>query len=110
VQGVSRIIWGDLLAAGVRFHLFDPTLYHTKVLVIDRQFVSVGSTNFDNRSFLHNDENNVNILDSTFAEVMLRQFEEDKTRSHEVTYEEWLMRPLRERLMEWYAMLFESQV
>jgi cardiolipin synthase len=110
VQGISRIIWGDLLAAGVRFHLFDPTLYHTKVLVIDRQFVSVGSTNFDNRSFLHNDENNVNVLDPAFAEVMLRQFEEDKTRSHEVTYEEWLMRPWRERLMEWYAMLFESQV
>jgi cardiolipin synthase len=110
VQGVSRVIWGDLLAAGVRFHLFDPTLYHTKVLVIDRQFVSVGSTNFDNRSFLHNDENNVNVLDPAFAEVMIRQFEEDKSRSHEVTYEEWLMRPLRERVIEWYAMLFESQV
>jgi cardiolipin synthase len=110
VQGVSRVIWGDLLAAGVRFHLFDPTLYHTKVMVVDHNFVSVGSTNFDNRSFLHNDENNVNVLDPAFAEVMLRQFESDKERSHEVTYEEWLERPLKERLMEWYAMLFESQV
>lgn len=110
VQGVSRIIWGDLLAAGVRFHLFDPTLYHTKVLVIDREFVSVGSTNFDNRSFLHNDENNVNVLDRAFAEEMLAQYELDKLRSHEITYAEWRKRPLRDRLMEWWAMLFESQV
>jgi cardiolipin synthase len=110
VQGISRIIWGDLLAAGVKFYLFDPTLYHTKVLVVDRNFVSVGSTNFDNRSFLHNDENNVNVLDPVFAETMLKQFEKDKQRSHEVNYDEWLARPLKERLMEWYAMLFESQV
>ncbi|MES2624698.1 MAG: phospholipase D-like domain-containing protein [Pseudomonadota bacterium] len=110
VQGVSRVIWGDLLEAGVRFHLFDPTLYHTKIMVVDKKFVSVGSTNFDNRSFLHNDENNLNVLDPAFAQLILEQFELDKKRSHEVTYEEWLMRPLKERLMEWYAMLFESQV
>ncbi len=110
VQGVSRVIWGDLLAAGVRFHLFDPTLYHTKVIVVDGEFVSVGSTNFDNRSFLHNDENNVNVLDSTFAEMMLKQFEQDKKRSHEITYDEWLKRPFKERIIEWWAMLFESQV
>lgn len=110
VQGVSRIIWGDLLAAGVRFHLFDPTLYHTKALVIDREFVSVGSTNFDNRSFLRNDENNVNVLDKSFAEKLLAQYEKDKQRSHEITYAEWRQRPLRERVMEWWAMLFESQV
>jgi cardiolipin synthase A/B len=110
VQGISRIIWGDLLAAGVRFYLFDPTLYHTKVLVVDREFASVGSTNFDNRSFLHNDENNVNVLDPAFAKMLLEQFDLDKKRSHEVNYDEWLMRPWRERVMEWWAMLFESQV
>src|SRR5690606_8282378 len=62
-HGVSRAIWGDLLKAGAEFYLFDPTLYHTKVLVVDNIFSSVGSANFDNRSFLHNDENNVNVLD-----------------------------------------------
>lgn len=110
VQGVSRIIWGDLLAAGARFYLFDPTLYHTKIMVIDGEFVSVGSTNFDNRSFLHNDENNINVLDKGLAEKILAQFEEDKGRSHEVDYAQWRNRPLRERLVEWWAMLFESQV
>lgn len=110
VQGVSRIIWGDLLAAGVRFYQFDPTLYHTKLLVVDREFVSVGSTNFDNRSFLHNDENNVNVLNRAFAEQMLNQHERDKQRAREVKYAEWLDRPLQERLLEWWAMLFESQV
>lgn len=109
-EGVSRIIWGDLLEAGARFFLFDPTLYHTKVLVVDDLFVSVGTTNFDNRSFLHNDENNVNVLDSALAATLTRQFELDKQRSREISLEEWRRRPLRERLMEWVAMLFESQV
>lgn len=110
VQGVSRVIWGDLLKAGARFHLFDPTLYHSKLMVIDREFVSVGSTNFDNRSFLHNDENNLNVLDRGLAEQLLAQFEKDKERSTEMTYEQWVRRPLTERFMEWWAMLFESQV
>lgn len=110
VQGVSRAIWGDLLAAGVKFYLFDPTLYHTKIVVVDRLFTSVGSTNFDNRSFLHNDENNVNVLDEAFAKLMLAHYEDDKARSREETYEEWVDRPLKERVMEWWALLFESQV
>jgi cardiolipin synthase len=109
-QGVSRVIWGDLLEAGTRFWLFDPTLYHTKVLVVDDYFVSVGSTNFDNRSFLHNDENNVNVMDRAFAAEIIEQFESDKKRSHQITLEEWRNRPWKERLMEWWGMLFESQV
>lgn len=110
VQSASRFIWGDLLAEGVRFYLFNPTLYHTKMMVIDRKFVSVGSTNFDNRSFLHNNENNLNVLDTGFAEKILAQFELDKKRSNEITYDQWLNRPFRERLLEWWANLFKSQV
>lgn len=109
-HGVSRIIWGDLLEAGTRFFLFDPTLYHTKLLIVDDLFVSIGSTNFDNCSFLHNDENNVNALDSALAAELLATYKVDKERSREMTYEEWRWRPLSERLMEWFSMLFESQV
>lgn len=109
-HGASRAIWGDLLKAGAEFYLFDPTLYHTKVLVVDGIFVGVGSANFDNRSFLHNDENQVNVLDAAFAADILEQFELDKKRSRRVTLEEWLDRPLKERFMEWWSMLFESQV
>lgn len=109
-HGVSRIIWGDLLKAGTRFFLFDPTLYHTKVLIVDDLFVSIGSTNFDNRSFLHNDENNVNVLDSALAAQLRATYELDKERSREITLEQWIRRPLTERFMEWFAMLFESQV
>src|SRR5690606_34705734 len=104
-HGVSRIIWGDLLKAGTRFFLFDPTLYHTKVLIVDDLFVSIGSTNFDNRSFLHNDENNVNVLDSALAAQLRATYELDKERSREITLEQWIRRPLTERFMEWFAML-----
>lgn len=109
-HGVSRIIWGDLLKAGTQIFLFDPTLYHTKVLIVDDLFVSVGSTNFDNRSFLHNDENNVNVLDSALAAELRATYERDKERSREVTYDQWRQRPLKERIVEWFSMLFESQV
>ncbi|MEX0619214.1 MAG: phospholipase D-like domain-containing protein [Pseudohongiellaceae bacterium] len=109
-QAVSTAKWGDLLKAGVRIYKFDPTLYHTKVLIVDERWVSIGSANFDNRSFLFNDENNVNILNREFAAEMLSQFEKDKARSSEVSFQEWLDRPWYERVLEWVSSTIESQV
>src|SRR5690606_776422 len=77
-KSASRALWGELLEAGVRFYRFDPTLYHTKMMVVDGRWASIGSANFDNRSFLYNDENNVNLLDAAFAADLLAQFERDK--------------------------------
>lgn len=109
-QIVSTSLWGELLKEGVEIYRFDPTLYHTKVLIIDRKFTSIGSTNFDNRSFLFNDENNVNVIDRDFAENMLRQFEQDKTRASSVSYEVWLDRPWYQKLLELFSGLIKSQV
>ena len=109
-KGAGRAKWGPLLEAGARFYRFEPTLYHPKMLIVDDRWVSIGSANFDNRSFLYNDENNVNILDAAFAAHLIAQFEQDKAESVRITLEEWRERPLRERLMEWWAQLFESQV
>jgi cardiolipin synthase len=63
VRRASRARWGPLLKAGVRIHEYQPTMFHCKVMIVDDQWVSVGSTNFDDRSFRLNDETNLNVLD-----------------------------------------------
>ena len=67
VRRASRSLWGPLLEAGVEIYEYQPTMYHVKVVIVDEVWTSVGSTNFDNRSFRLNDEANLNILDAEFA-------------------------------------------
>ena len=67
VQSASRSLWGALLDAGVQIYEYQPTMYHCKVIIVDDVWVSVGSTNFDDRSFRLNDEANLNIYDAAFA-------------------------------------------
>ena len=66
VRSASRQTWGPLLKAGAEIYEFQPTMYHCKVMVIDGFMVSVGSTNFDERSFKLNDEANLNVYDAGF--------------------------------------------
>jgi cardiolipin synthase len=110
VGKASRATWGDLLKAGVEIHVFQPTMFHCKMLIVDRQLVSVGSTNFDNRSFRLNDEANLNIYDTSFAEKMEQVFDADLKRSTPMTWEQWTHRPWTERLMEKAASVFSSQL
>ena len=64
VRRASRARWGELLEAGVPIAEYQPTMFHVKSMVVDELLVSVGSTNFDNRSFRINDEANLNVFDS----------------------------------------------
>ena len=77
----SRSRWGRLLQAGVEIYEYQPTMYHCKVMVVDDCWVSVGSTNFDNRSFRLNDEANLNAMSPELATEQARVFEDDKRRS-----------------------------
>jgi cardiolipin synthase A/B len=106
----SRSQWGPLLAAGVSIYEYQPTMYHCKVMVIDDRFVSVGSTNFDNRSFRLNDEANLNVIDGELADEQARVFEIDKQQSERMTYDAWKRRPWREKVVETLAGLLRSQV
>lgn len=106
----GRARWGPLLETGIRIYEYQPCLYHCKLLVVDELWVSVGSTNFDNRSFRLNDESNLNVLDAEFARSQVALFEEDRAKSRQVTLEEWRNRALRERLMERAAELLRSQL
>ena len=106
----SRSQWGPLLEAGAAIYEYQPTMYHCKVMVIDDCWVSVGSTNFDNRSFRLNDEANLNAIDTNFAEQQARVFETDKAASRRVTFREWQRRPWHEKVVESLAGLLRSQV
>ena len=85
-------------------------MFHCKVLVVDGLWVSVGSTNFDTRSFALNDEANLNILDADFARRQLEIFEADLKRSHAVTLAQWEARPWSEKLLEHTAALLRTQL
>jgi cardiolipin synthase len=110
VRSASRALWGELLAAGIEIAEYQPTMFHCKVLIADGMLVSVGSTNFDNRSFALNDEANLNVLDAAFAQQQMQVFEQDLKRAKRITLADWERRPWRERLAERTASLLESQL
>jgi len=110
VRSASRATWGPLLAAGAVIAEYGPTMYHCKVLILDGLLVSVGSTNFDNRSFRLNDEATLNVVDADFAATQTATFEADLGLSRRVTHAEWVDRPLRERLTEALASLIDTQL
>ena len=110
VRRASRALWGSILRAGAELYEFQPTMYHCKVLVVDGLWVSVGSTNFDARSFRLNDEANLNIYDREFALRQVADFEDDLERSRRITYEEWAGRPWPEKAWERLWALFRSQL
>jgi cardiolipin synthase len=110
VQEASRATWGELLKLGAEIYLYQPTMYHCKVLVVDGLWTSVGSTNFDNRSFRLNDEANLNVYDRDLAERQIADFNEDLKHSRRMTYEEWEARPWTEKLRERAAALLNAQL
>ena len=109
VQGASRSRWPALLDAGVLIYEFQPTLFHLKVLIVDDIWVSVGSTNFDNRSFRLNDEVNLNIYDAQFAAEQTAVFESDKNRSRLVTREDFERRSMLGKAFDSAMGLFRQQ-
>ncbi|MEO8535882.1 MAG: phospholipase D-like domain-containing protein [Betaproteobacteria bacterium] len=110
VRRASRAGWGDLLRAGVKIYEYQPTMFHCKVLVVDNLWTSVGSTNFDSRSFGLNDEANLNIVDGDFARRQVEVFEQDLRQSGAITLAQWQARPMSEKLLEHAAALLGGQL
>ena len=108
-RSASRSRWGKLLAAGAEFHLFQPAMYHCKAMVVDRVLVTVGSANFDNRSFTINDEVTLTVLDPAVAADHLRIFDDDLKKSIPLTPEEFAARPTYIKIIDHFAGLFRSQ-
>ncbi len=110
VRKASKHVWGPLLAAGVEIFEYRPTMFHVKVLIVDDCMVSVGSTNFDDRSFHLNDECNLNIYDRAFALQQVAVFDADRAKAQRVTLAMWKKRSLREKLSERVMWWMHSQL
>lgn len=110
VRIASMGAWGPLLSAGVEIAVYQPTMLHTKLLVVDTLLVSVGSTNFDLRSFRLNDEASLNVLDTTFATEMSAVFARDLIDARPFTLAMWRARPMRQRIAERLLAPFRSQM
>ncbi|MDO9240903.1 MAG: phospholipase D-like domain-containing protein [Methylicorpusculum sp.] len=110
LRRASRFEWGPLLRAGIEIYEYQPTMFHCKVMVVDELWTSVGSTNFDSRSFSVNDEANLNIYDADFARIQMRIFEHDLHNSRRITLEEWEDRLWSDKVMDGLAGLFSSQL
>lgn len=110
VRIASKAHWEPLLEAGVEIYEYQPTMMHNKVLVVDHEMVSVGSTNFDPRSFRLNDEASLNVYDHEFAQRMSQVFEDDLAQTRRYTLEMWRQRPLKQRLVEKFVLPIRSQL
>ncbi|MGE0314135.1 MAG: phosphatidylserine/phosphatidylglycerophosphate/cardiolipin synthase family protein [Lautropia sp.] len=110
VRFASRTHWPRLLDAGVEIFEFRPTMMHNKLLIVDREMVSVGSTNFDQRSFKLNEEASLNVYDAAFALTMTQVFERDLERAERYDMERWRARTWGERLLETLVRPIQSQL
>ena len=110
VRLASKAHWGELLLAGVEIHEYQPTMMHNKLLVVDGLLTSVGSTNFDVRSFRLNDEASLNVYDAAFAARMTEVFEADLKPTVRYTHAMWQQRPLKEKLFEKFVLPLKSQL
>ena len=110
VRLASKALWGKLLESGVEVYEYGPTMLHVKLLVVDRELVSVGSTNFDIRSFQLNDEASLNIYNPAFAERMTAVFEADLLKAKPYTHTMWTQRPLSEKFAEKVVLPIRSQL
>ncbi|HTM59334.1 MAG TPA: cardiolipin synthase [Burkholderiales bacterium] len=110
VRRAGRARWGPLLEAGAEIYEYQPTMYHCKVMIVDALLVSVGSTNFDNRSFQLNDEANLNIYDAESAARQIAIFRDDLAHSRRIGLQEWQERPGTEKLWERAASVIGAQL
>lgn len=107
VLHASRAHYAELLAAGVRLYERQDALLHAKTAVVDGVWSTVGSSNFDYRSFLHNNEANAVIVGRDFGREMERLFVQDLQHSKAILPSEWRRRPLWARLQERLGLLFK---
>ena len=96
----GRSKFGELLRAGVKIFEYQPAMMHAKTMVVDGIFATVGSTNFDNRSFRYNDEIDLAVYDEGVAGRLQEMFDTDVGKSRAYTYEQWIHRPPWKRFIE----------
>ena len=106
----SRSHYGELLLGGVEIFEYQPALMHAKTMVVDGTWATIGTTNFDNRSFALNEELNLTMYDAALARRLEEIFFEDLKHSKQISYEEWASRSIFERLFELFAFPVKEQL
>jgi cardiolipin synthase len=109
VRLASRRMYGQLMETGVRMFEYEAGMTHVKALLVDQLWAVIGTTNFDNRSFEHNDEVNVAFRDRTVTARVAADLEADLKQCREITLDEWRKRPLWEKLIGTVAWILERQ-
>ncbi len=99
VYHAVRERYNELLKAGIPIYEYSPSMMHGKILLIDDRWISTGSTNLDPRSFFHNDELNLSLVDPDLAQQVEDFFQWSFSRSHLVHLAKWRRRPLGGRIM-----------
>jgi cardiolipin synthase len=100
---------GRLLAAGIEIQEFNRTMLHHKTMVVDRRWVTLGTANFDNRSFAHNEESNVCFFDPVHAEHLHKVFADDLSGCERLTIDGWKRRGMWTRTQEFVAAFLQEQ-
>ena len=110
VHMASRSRLRKLLDAGVKFYEYQPTLYHCKIMVVDDIWSTVGSINFDEKSFRANYEANLNVLDKNFAATLVKSFEDDKSKSRPLTPADFKRQNIFKKLGNFFFGLFHADL
>ena len=103
-------LFRDLLEAGVEIYEFNRTMLHYKTMVVDGAWGTIGTTNFDNRSFAFNEESNVSFVDRRLVGELEVAFERDRSASDRLTLEAWRQRGVWARMQEAAVWLLQDQV
>ena len=103
VQHASQSHYQALLDGGIQLFQLNSSILHAKTAVIDGRWSTVGSTNLDLRSFLHNREINVVVLGESFGQELESAFQEDLRNSTEIDRAQWASRPEAARIKDWAA-------
>jgi cardiolipin synthase len=103
-------LYGELLKSGIQLYEYQPTMMHCKVLVIDGLWSSVGSSNFDDRSFRLNDEANLNVFSQELAQRQIELIDADIQQSRRMALKKWQHRKFGRRINERLALLLRSQL
>ena len=103
----SRFHYEPLLEAGARIFEYAGPMLHSKTMVVDGVWATVGSSNIDYRSFIHNDEANAIILGSSFGDEMERMFLDDVSDAAEIMRADWERRPWTDKLRQGLAAMLK---
>lgn len=94
---------------GINLYEYNRTMLHQKTMVVDGQWATIGTTNFDNRSFALNEESNVSFTERSLVEALQGAFEADRKASERITIARWKQRGVWTRAQEVVASVFQEQ-